>query len=187
MHRIDTNIIEHVQLDEKSGKRVAIHYASRSLIDAEKKYSVQEKEALAIVFAVKKFRKYLLGSQFKIRCLTDHRTLESLTNSKEVAGRMARWAMIMSEYNYRVEYIPGSSNTAADALSRLIDMDEERWQPLTLGERDSDENYPFLVLWPELHLLCTACWSEHGLLRRDCPTVYRTTLPEDSMKPNLKR
>ena len=85
----------------------AIHYVSRSLQGPEKNYSVQEKEALGIIFCVKKFRKMILGSGFKIRCLTDHRSLECLTNSKEVAGRMARWAMIMSEYNYRVEYIKG--------------------------------------------------------------------------------
>eukprot|EP01052_Picozoa_sp_SAG31_P022412 SAG31_NODE_1782_length_7281_cov_5.022139_1_plen_570_part_00 len=155
------------QLDETTGRRTAIHYASRSLINAEKKYSVQEKEALAIVFSVKKFRKYLLGSRFKIRVLTDHRTLESLTNSREVAGRMARWAMIMSEYNYSVEYIPGVSNTAADSLSRLIDMSEERWKTLTLEDRDSDENSPFLVMWPELHLLCNVSWFDEESLDRE--------------------
>ena len=101
-----------------------------------------------LVAAVKKFRKYLLGSKFKIRCLTDHRTLQSLTNSKEVAGRMARWAMIMSEYNYMVEYVPGVINTAADALSRLINIPESRWQRLTMPEDDSDESHPFLLLWP---------------------------------------
>eukprot|EP01052_Picozoa_sp_SAG31_P071945 SAG31_NODE_30901_length_374_cov_3.454545_1_plen_65_part_00 len=56
--------------------------------------------------------------------------------------------MIMSEYNYSVEYIPGVSNTAADSLSRLIDMSEERWKTMTLEDRDSDENSPFLVMWP---------------------------------------
>ena len=57
---------------------------------------------------------------------------------------MARWAMIMSEYNYSVEYIKGATNTAADALSRLIKMPDEAWRPLRLEDQDSDENYPFL-------------------------------------------
>ena len=66
---------------------------------------------------------------------------------------MARWAMIMSEYNYMVEYVPGVINTAADALSRLINIPESRWQRLTMPEDDSDESHPFLLLWPELQLL----------------------------------
>ena len=141
---------------EFDGKLCAIHFASRSLIKAERNYSVQEKEALAIVFAVKKFRKSILGSRFKIRCLTDHKSLECLTNANELAGRMARWAMIMSEYNYSVEYIKGATNTAADALSRLIAMPNDAWRPLTLEDHDSDENHPFLLLWPEVQLLCMA-------------------------------
>ena len=64
--------------------------------------------------------------------------------------------MIMSEYNYSVEYIKGATNTAADALSRLIAMPNDAWRPLTLEDHDSDENHPFLLLWPEVQLLCMA-------------------------------
>eukprot|EP01052_Picozoa_sp_SAG31_P048525 SAG31_NODE_10191_length_1172_cov_23.383970_1_plen_240_part_00 len=123
------------------GSMYAIHYASRSLIAAEKNYSVQELEALAIIFAVKKFRKYLLSSHFTVRCMTDHRTLECLSNAKDVAGRLARWAMIMSEYSYEVQYIKGKANTVADCLSRLIAIPEDKWEPLTIEDRDSDEDH----------------------------------------------
>jgi transposase InsO family protein len=123
-------------------------------------YSVQEKEALGIIFCVKKFRKMILGSPFKIRCLTDHKSLKCLTNSKEIAGRMARWAMIMSEYHYQVEYIRGVTNTAADGLSRLISLPESTWRPLTLDDSDSDQEHPFLLLWPTAHLLVAA--YQHG-------------------------
>ena len=115
---------------------------SRALHGPELNYSVQEKEALGIIFCVKKFRKMILGSPFKIRCLTDHKSLECLTNSKEVAGRMARWAMIMSEYHYQVEYIKGVTNTAADGLSRLISLPEDVWTPLTTTDADSDKEHP---------------------------------------------
>ena len=96
---------------EFDGKLCAIHFASRSLIQAERNYSVQEKEALAIVFGVKKFRKAILGSRFKIRCLTDHKSLECLTNANEVAGRMARWAMIMSQWYSRTNSLVKSVST----------------------------------------------------------------------------
>ena len=138
-------------------KMCAIHYVARSLQKAEKNYSVQEKEALGIIFGVKKFRKMLLGSRFKIRCLTDHKSLECLTNAKELAGRMSRWAMIMSEYNYTVEYIKGTTNTAADALSRLISLPEDAWKPLSLKDMDdTDHEHPFLLLWPDVRLLLVA-------------------------------
>ena len=65
-------------------------------------------------------------------------------------------SLIMSEYNYSVEYIKGATNTAADALSRLIAMPNDAWRPLTLEDRDSDENHPFLLLWPEVHIMCVA-------------------------------
>ena len=102
----------------------------------------------------------LLGSRFKIRYLTDHKRLECLTNAKEMAGRMARWAMIMSEYNYQVEhmYIKGVTNIAADALNRLISIKDHLWRPLTISAEDSDDdlNHPFLMLWPDVHLALTA-------------------------------
>ena len=139
------------------GKMCAIHYVSRSLQGPELNYSVQEKEALGIIFCVKKFRKMILGSKFKIRCLTDHKSLECLTNSKEIAGRMARWAMIMSEYNYKVEYIKGVTNTAADGLSRLIAKPESVWTPLKLEDADADTEHPFLLLWPDVTQLVAAC------------------------------
>ena len=147
-----------VLCQQRDGKMCAIHYVSRTLQGPELNYSVQEKEALGIVFAVKKFRKMVLGSRFKIRCLTDHKSLECLTNSKEIAGRMARWAMIMSEYNYQVQYIKGATNTAADALSRLICLPEDSWRTLSLAESDSDTEteYPFLLLWPEASHLVQA-------------------------------
>ena len=139
------------------GKMCAIHYVSRSLQGPELNYSVQEKEALGIIFCVKKFRKLILGSKFKIRCLTDHKSLECLTNSKEIAGRMSRWAMIMSEYNYQVEYIKGVTNTAADALSRLIAKPESAWTELKLEDVDADTEHPFLLLWPDVTIMVNAC------------------------------
>ena len=86
--------------------------------------------------------------------------LECLTNAKEMAGRMARWAMIMFEHNYQVEYIKGVTNTgtAGDALSRLIALKDSLWSPLTMSAEDTDDdsNHPFLMLWPDVHLLLTA-------------------------------
>ena len=102
------------------GKMVAIAYQSAALRGPELHYSVQEKEALGVIRAVKAFNHYILASPFEIRLLTDHHSLQFMKTQKGLVGRMARWAMILSEYNATVKYLKGSENHVADALSRLI-------------------------------------------------------------------
>ena len=81
-----------------------IAYASRSLTFSERNYRVIQHECLAIVFALKQFRHYLLGRSFQIH--TDHEPLQWLT-------------LAMQEYDFTIVHRKGSANTNADALSRL--------------------------------------------------------------------
>ena len=99
-----------------------IAFASRSLTPAEKNYSQLDKEALAIVFGVRKFHQYLYGRHFTI--LTDHKPLERVFNPDKTtpqmaAARIQRWALILAAYTYSIQYKEGSQNANADALSRL--------------------------------------------------------------------
>ncbi|KAG8194442.1 hypothetical protein JTE90_011051 [Oedothorax gibbosus] len=99
-----------------------IAFASRSLTKTENNYSHLEKEALALVFVVTRFRNYLLGRSFTL--LTDHRPLPSiLSENKPVppvaAARIQRWALTLSAYAYKIQFRKGSSNGNADACSRL--------------------------------------------------------------------
>jgi len=104
------------------GKEQSVAYAFRTLTPAERNYAQLEREALAIVFGVKKFNQYFFGRKFIL--VTDHQLLCKLFGHKEgvrplAAVRMQRWSMILSVYSYKIEYIPGSSNKCADCLSRL--------------------------------------------------------------------
>jgi len=101
----------------------AIAYCSRRLNDAEKNYSVQEQECLGVKFTVDKFRHFLLATPFVIKCLSDHHSLQFLKKGKETGGRIARWALALSEYEYEIHYIPGTKNVVGDALSRLIEAE----------------------------------------------------------------
>ncbi len=110
-----------------------ICYASRSLNGAEINYCTTEKECLAVIWSTKLFRHYLYGVKFKIR--TDHGSLVWLMNSKDFTGRLMRWSLKLSEYDFDIEYIPGKSNAVADALSRVVINNVDI---LTNNDKDND-------------------------------------------------
>lgn len=102
---------------EDKGQEHVVAYFSRQLSKAERNYATIEREALAVVTAVKEFYPYLYGHTFRL--ITDHNPLTTLTKLKDVGGRLARWIMYLQQFNYQFEYKPGSSHTNADALSRI--------------------------------------------------------------------
>jgi hypothetical protein len=87
------------------------------LKDAQKDYPVHEKEMLAIVRALKKWRSDLLGSEFYV--YTNHRTLENFDTQKDLSRRQARWMEHLSQFDMTIHYIHREDNTMADVLSRL--------------------------------------------------------------------
>lgn len=104
------------------GEERPVLFASATLSPAEKNYSQLQREALAIIFAVKKFDRYLYGKEFWI--YTDHQPLKELFNPEKnnhavAAARLQRWAIILSSYKYKIFYRPGSKMGNADMLSRL--------------------------------------------------------------------
>ena len=99
---------------EQNGHVIA--YASRCLKKTEQHYSVIQKECLAVVFALKQFRHYLLGRPFQL--LTDHSPLQWLSSQK-MEGLLCRWSLAIQEYDFTIKYRKGSLNGNADALSRV--------------------------------------------------------------------
>ena len=98
-----------------------VAYASRILNNAEQNYSQIERESLAIVFGVTKYRQYLLGRHFKL--LRDHKPLITLLGEQKpvplsAAARIKRWALFLAAYDYPIEFISGRDNVFADFLSR---------------------------------------------------------------------
>ena len=104
------------------GTERPVGFSSRTLAKAEQNYSQLDKEALAIVFGVKKYHQYLYGRQFEIK--TDHKPLthifsESRAIPAMASGRIQRWALTLGAYNYTIQYKEGGENANSDALSRL--------------------------------------------------------------------
>jgi hypothetical protein len=81
------------------------------------KFSTIEKEAAAVVFGIKRFRHYLQDEPFVI--ISDHRPLQWLQTHKDETGRLGRWATMLSNMKFSVQYRPGRVHENADFLSRI--------------------------------------------------------------------
>ncbi|KAI3382314.1 hypothetical protein SNEBB_001885 [Seison nebaliae] len=106
-----------ILFQEKDNMLRPIEYLSRSFSKSERNYCVLDKELLAIVFACKKWRPYILGYKVHLKC--DHKPLQYILAKGEKTGRLARWLLILQEFDLDFQHIPGKMNFAADALSRM--------------------------------------------------------------------
>ncbi|GFU86088.1 retrovirus-related Pol polyprotein from transposon 297 [Trichonephila clavipes] len=93
-----------------------IEYVSRLMIPAERNYSTTEWEALAVAWALEKFRGYVENQQ--IFLASDHQPLKWLLSIKSPSGRLARWALKIQSFNLKIDYTPGKVNVVADMLSQ---------------------------------------------------------------------
>ena len=103
-------------LQEQQGVLHPVVFVSRKLLPREQNYAIIEKECLAVVWAVQKLSRYLLCRSFKIQ--SDHKPLTFLANRRSTSSRLTRWALQLQQFNFTLEYIPGSQNVLADLLSR---------------------------------------------------------------------
>ena len=106
----------------QDGVEKTIEYISCTLNKHQMNYSTIEQECLAILWAVKKWRHFLLGTEFKI--ITDHCNLCWLLRIKDPSGRLARWALLLQEYRFTVVYKNGKAHQNVDPLSRYPQPEE---------------------------------------------------------------
>ena len=91
-------------------------FVSRKLLERETRYSTMEKECLAIIWGVTRFKRYILGRHFTLQ--TDHNPLKFLKTAAQNNSRIHRWTLILEQYDFTIEHIPGRQNILADFLSR---------------------------------------------------------------------
>lgn len=105
-----------VQLDDE-GNEKPIAYMSKKLNSAQRNYSVTERECLAAIEAVKKFRCYIELQEFEI--ITDHSSLTWLMKQPDLTGRLARWVFKLQGYSFTISHRKGKDHIVPDALSRI--------------------------------------------------------------------
>ena len=145
------------------GKPYVVYYASKTLNEAQRNYTTTEKELLAVVYALDKFRAYLIGANIII--FTDHSSLKYLLTKKNAEARLIRWALLLQEFNLQIRDKKGVENVVADHLSRL-----------TIAH--NTHNPPIYDKFPEESLLTvdSAPWFAHianFLVTGEFPTEWK--------------
>nr|GFB64136.1 transposon Ty3-I Gag-Pol polyprotein [Tanacetum cinerariifolium] len=113
-----------------------IHYASKTMNQAETNYTTTKKEMLADVYAFEKFRSYLIMNKSIV--YTDHSALKYLFAKKDAKARLLRWILLLQEFDFKVIDTKGVENYVADHLSRLENPYENVFDPKEINE-------PFLL------------------------------------------
>jgi transposase InsO family protein len=116
-----------VQKDDEGVEKV-ISYLSHKLSGAQLNWATIEKEAYAIIYALKKFHAYLWGAKFEIH--TDHKPLRSLFQSEIRSSKISRWSQQINEFQAPILYHPGKLNVRADMLSRIAAIEPSTPSPV---------------------------------------------------------
>lgn len=142
---VNHNVLEIYDLSHLvNGQKKPVLYASSTLSPAEKTYSQLYREALAIIFALKVFHKYIYGIKFQL--YTDAEALKEIFSPEKgtslvACSKMQRWAVTLSMYDYELKYKPTSKMVNVDALSRLpitqlSNMESDKINSLDVKDND---------------------------------------------------
>ena len=175
-----------VLMQNIEGEEKVIAFASRTLQGAELRYSTSEKECLAVVWAVEKWRHYLDGETFEV--FTDHSALTWAFNCPKTSSRLTRWTLRLQPYSFRVNYKKGCCNVVPDALSRAPPLSEGNvcvavaksyWSAIPSSLQDIECAQQADILCKEIGLSieqptpgCIHYEYQQGVLYRGVPSKY---------------
>ncbi|KAJ1572321.1 hypothetical protein NDA11_007772 [Ustilago hordei] len=107
---------------EHEGRWHPVAFYSRKMSSAEKNYEIHDKELLAVVACLTQWRHMLAGLPSQLVILTDHEALKYFKSQRRITGRQARWAMLLADFDFILQYRPGDKGGEPDALTRRADM-----------------------------------------------------------------
>lgn len=168
----------------QDGVERPIAFASRTLNDTEGRWSTTEKEALAIIWATRKFKPYLYGGQFTL--ITDHKPLTFIKTSTG-NSKILRWRLELEEFEYDITYRTGKSNVVADGLSRkpeTIDVNTTESDQTVHSADDSNDFFIHYVDRPinayRNQLIFKVCRISSVAQLDLFPGFHRTVIMQDS-------
>ena len=129
------NVVGFALGKRKKCKPFVIYYASRTLHNAQMNYTTTEKKLLAVIFALDKFRSYLISSSTIV--YSDHVAVRYLMSKQDAKRRLIRWILLLQEFNLTIKDKKGAENVVADHLSRLIN--ESSIETIPINDFFSDE------------------------------------------------
>jgi len=146
-----------------------IYYAIRTLNEAQLNYTTTGKEVLVIIFALKKFRQYLLA--FRTTVFTDHSALRYLMAKKDAKARLIHWILPLQEFDLKIKDKKGMKNVVPNHLSRIPNA------PIEITPRNED--------FPDEHILaiCHEPWYVdilNYLATGQCLQIGRVRIDIDS-------
>ena len=147
----------------EDGKPYVIDYASKTLNEVQRNYTTTKKELLVVVFALEKFRTYLVGSFIVV--FTDHSALKYLLTEQDAKARLIRWILLLQEFNLQIKDKKGVKNVIVDHLSRLAIAHNSHSLPI-------NDDFPE----ESLMLIEAAPWYAHianYLVTREVPSEWR--------------
>src|SRR3982751_232611 len=122
---------------DSNGKRHPVCFLSRSFSPAEQNYQVFDRELLGVIRALEEWKHYILGSPHMTVVHSDHKNLTYWRSPQNLNRRQARWFLILSEYDIKLEHMPGHKMIQSDALSRRPDL---------IPEGENEENTDITML-----------------------------------------
>lgn len=177
-----------VQGDGPNEKIIA--YMSEKLSSAQRKYQTTERECLAVIRSIEKFRPYIEGVKFKV--ISDHASLQWLMNLKDPSGRVGRWALRLQAYDFTLEHRKGKFMVVPDALSRAIveithspsnEVINEWYTNLGRRIAEAPSRYPqFRIQNDVIYKYCS-----HGSTANGFMPSWRIVVKESDKKAILKK
>ena len=184
----------------EDGKPHVVYYASKTFIEAQRNYTTTENELLPVVYALDKFREYLVGSDIVI--FTYHSALKYLLTKQNAKERLIRWVLLLQEFNLKIKDKKGAENVVADHLSILTIAHDTHSPPIndefpeeSLMQLEKSPWYPhianYLVTgeipyeWKEQDRKCfftkihSYYWEEPFLFKYCVDMIIRKCVPEE--------
>ena len=133
---LETDFFDYVNEDvlsqyDDEGVLHPVAFYSKNMNPAECNYEIYDKELLAIIRCLEHWRSELEAIDISIQIFIDHQALKHFMETKDLTRRQARWALFLSEFNFKIQYQTGPRNAKVDALTRMpgsipVDPNDER-------------------------------------------------------------